>query len=131
MARAAGLGETRTVFVVAPIVAGLATAALLAVEAHRGAGYHRRSVEGVLRDYATLAAGEMVRRSAVEIGYYGHSPLIAALQREPAGPGGLRPGVLPTLATRSTALDRAVTLARGNFAWDAETAELRPLDTPF
>jgi signal transduction histidine kinase len=130
MARAAGLGEMRTLVVVAPIVAGLATAALLALEAHRGSGYHRRSVEGVLRDYATLAAGEMVRRSAVEIGYYGHSPLIAAVQREAAGPGGLRPGVLSTLAARSAALGRAVTLARGTFAWDAGTAELRPHDGP-
>jgi len=131
VAGASRFDEARTVFVAAPIVAGLLTAALLALEAYRGAAYHRRTAEGVLRDYAALAAGEMVRRSAMEIGYYGHSPLVAALQREAAAPRGLGPDTLSRLRARNDALRKAVTLAHGVFVWEAASRRIRSVEAPF
>jgi hypothetical protein len=48
-----------------------------AVEASRS---HRVVAERLLRDYAQLAADEMVRRSSAEVGYSGYYPLVVARQ---------------------------------------------------
>src|SRR5262245_57469618 len=68
-------GGARSSLLIATIVAGMVTATLLALEAYRAASYHRRAAQSVLRDYATLAANEMVRRSATDLGYYGYAQL--------------------------------------------------------
>ena len=65
-------GAARPALVIAAIVAGLAMGLLLALEAYRAATYHRRAAQSVLRDYAALAASEMIRPSANQVGYYGY-----------------------------------------------------------
>jgi len=63
-----------------------ALACLLAFNAHRAASSHRQVAEGVLRDYAALAAEQFARRATVEFGYRGYYPLAAALGRITAEP---------------------------------------------
>src|SRR5207245_10027899 len=110
-----GRGGPRAAFVIAPLVAGMFTAALLALEAYRAAAYHRRTAESVLRDYATLAAGEMIRRSANELGYYGYYPLATALERAARDPRGLGPQTVSAALHADEGLRRAFSLVQAVF----------------
>jgi signal transduction histidine kinase len=71
------------------VVTSVLITAVLAAEAHRAVTYHRRAAEAVLRDYASLAASEMIRRSASDVGYRGCYVIIGALAREASRPRGL------------------------------------------
>ena len=116
----------RAAFVIAPLVAGMFTAGLLALEAYRAATYHRRTAESVLRDYATLAAGEMIRRSANELGYYGYYPLAAQLTRAARDPRGLVPQTLGLALHADEGLRRASSLVQTAFTADAVSG-VKPL----
>ena len=106
------------------------TAGLLALEAFRAAAYHRRTAESVLRDYAALAAGEMIRRSANEIGYYGYYPLATALERASREPRGLGPQGLSTALHADERLRRASSLVQTAFTVDV-VSRVKPLGARF
>src|SRR5262249_36342581 len=57
---------------------------LLARQAYDAARSHRLASQAVLRDYAGLAAAELIRRAANEVGYQGHYVLVQALARKGA-----------------------------------------------
>jgi len=120
----------RAAFVIAPLVAGMFTAGLLALEAYRAAAYHRRTAESVLRDYATLAAGEMIRRSANELGYYGYYPLAVQLAREARDPRGLVPQTLSLALHADEGLRRASSLVQTAFTADVVSG-VKPLGAAF
>src|SRR5213083_714562 len=61
------------------LVLAFAVAAALGVQAYETARYHRAQADGVLRDYAALAAARVAQRSAQEI-YYAVVPPLKALQ---------------------------------------------------
>jgi signal transduction histidine kinase len=111
-------GAARPAIVIAAIVAGMVTTVLLALEAYRAAAYHRRAARSVLRDYATLAANEMIRRSANQIGYYGYYPLarqlVAAVPRRerPAAPA------VADLDVEDEGGRRPARLAQSVFVWN-------------
>ena len=71
--------------IVALLVVCLGLVAVLALQAQFAAQSHRAVAEGVLRDYGALAADEFIRRSANEIGFYGHLPALTALRQAVTG----------------------------------------------
>lgn len=89
----------------------LIATALLAWQAYDAAAAHRKATEAVLRDYAGLAAAELIRRAAEEVGYQGHYVLAQALTDPALGPERLKAS--PDAATR-----RAATLVRRTFTAD-------------
>jgi signal transduction histidine kinase len=104
--------------VVAAIVAGMAAAVLLALEAWRAAVYHRRTARAVLRDYAALAASEMIRRSANQLGYYGYYALSRQLVGAVQMDGRLTPKAVAALPAHDNAEHPASRLVRTAFTWD-------------
>lgn len=82
---------------------------------------HRATTVGVLRDYAALAAGEMVRRATAEIGYYGYYPVITRLVGA-AKRGEPLPG--PDDVASDDEVSRAAELIATTFRLQADTAEL-------
>lgn len=127
--RSAG-GGPRAAIVFAPIVAGMATAALLAAAAYRASQDHRRTAESALRDYAALAAGEMVRRSAMELGYYGYYPLATALETAARAPSGLDEKALARALVSVDNENHAPRLVSTAFTWEPGSGALgvaRPL----
>ncbi|MGH8495870.1 MAG: sensor histidine kinase [Gammaproteobacteria bacterium] len=74
--------HTATVLV-ALLMLCMVLAGALAWQAYTAVLAQRATAEGVLRDYAGLAAEEFIRRSATEIGFYGFLPLVSELGRWP------------------------------------------------
>ena len=68
------------------LVLALGAAALLAAVAQVSDLYQRAQAEGVLRDYAALAANRYAQRVGQDLYFYGLSPVLAAITREPAPP---------------------------------------------
>jgi signal transduction histidine kinase len=98
------------------LVVTLVITALLALQAHGTFIYHRATAERALRDFATLAGGEMVRRSTALIGYEGYLPLLTVAGRR-VNAQGLPPDLRQALAQDPDArLRRAALLARRFFA---------------
>jgi signal transduction histidine kinase len=71
--------SSRSTLIAGLLVVILATTGLLAWQAQYAVTSHRAAAEEVLRDYAALAADELVRRSTARIGYGGYYPLVTAL----------------------------------------------------
>ncbi len=84
---------------------------LLAWQVYDSTAWHRAASEAVLRDYAGLAAAELVRRATNEVGYQGHYRLIQALGQQGASLRALAADADPQ--TR-----RAATLVRRTFTAD-------------
>ncbi len=80
-----------------PAAAAALLLALLgaAVSAERA---HRRAAERVVRDYAGVAASELVRRAAFDIGFNGYQVLAAALRRTTAAGAPSLPDRVPAPA---------------------------------
>ena len=95
----------------------LVVSGLLAWQAHSAEASHRVATEAVLRDYAGLAASELLRRAASEVGYQGHYVLVQAL----TGPGGI-----PAAMARSpdARIRRAASLVRRTFSASASTQKV-------
>ncbi|HET8925825.1 MAG TPA: hypothetical protein VFN26_22770 [Candidatus Acidoferrum sp.] len=75
-----------------------------------------------MRDYSGLVADEVIRRSAVEVGYYGYSTLSAALVSEFQKTRHLSPHISANLlATQDVRVKHAATLAKNYFQWDTTT----------
>ena len=52
---------------------------MIALQAQYSDASRRAAAESVLRDYSSLVADEVIRRSAADVGYYGYGPLVSAL----------------------------------------------------
>jgi signal transduction histidine kinase len=74
--------NTRTTLIVALLLVSLVTAGLLAAQAYVAGRYQRAAAESVLRDYSSLVADEVIRRSSADVGYYGYYVLVTAVLRE-------------------------------------------------
>jgi signal transduction histidine kinase len=112
--RALGGGDgPRAAFIVGLLFISLLTAAVLAVQAHYAATRHRTSAESVLRDYARLAADEVVRRAVVEVDYYGYESLLDAVVRRSQRTGGVGASTLDEVrADPEEGVRRAAALGR-------------------
>ena len=72
---------------IATLLAGSALlVALLVVNAAYTIRSHREATEAVLRDYASLAGDELLRRVAANLGYYGHREALGLLRRVASDP---------------------------------------------
>jgi len=98
---------------------------MIALQAQYSDASRRAAAENVLRDYSSLVADEVIRRSAADVGYYGYGPLVSALVREVQQSGTLSDATSTTLlAAQDAGLRRAAGLARGYFEMDRTTAHL-------
>jgi signal transduction histidine kinase len=106
----------RSSLLVTPLlVVSLVITALLALQAHGNFVYHRATAERALRDFASLAGGELVRRSTAQVGYDGYLVLLTGAARG-AGPQGLGPDLPRRLAQDpDPRVRRAAGLARRFF----------------
>jgi len=104
----------RGAFTIALLGIALGACGLLAWQAHSAAASHRTATEAVLRDYAGLAANELLRRSANEVGYRGHWTLVQALMAAGADRAALVRSADPTLR-------RATSLIGRTFVFDEAT----------
>jgi signal transduction histidine kinase len=105
--------SSRTALIVVLLLISLVTAGLIVVQAQYSASAQRAAAEGVLRDYSSLVADEVIRRSAVDIGYYGYSTLSAALVNEFQKTGRLEPSLpLDLLSSKDNRVKRAASLAK-------------------
>jgi signal transduction histidine kinase len=95
----------------------LVATSLLAWQAYGSAAAHRRATEAVLCDYAGLAAAELVRRGANEVGYRGFYVLLQALTDSKVSPARLETSVDP-------ALRRAGPLLRGTLVADLSSRDV-------
>src|SRR5271169_1484652 len=91
--------HSRTTLIILLLILSLGSAGVLAWEAYYEAVSHRTAAESVLKDYASLIADEVVRRTSTEIGYYGYYPLVVALARRAQQPAGIDFNTLSTLAS--------------------------------
>ena len=73
--------SSRTPWIAALLLTSLGLVALLTVQAQYGVYGHRVLAEEVLRDYAALAADELLRRVSAEVGYYGYAPATTILRQ--------------------------------------------------
>lgn len=105
------------------LLISLATASVLALQAHFSDVYHRATAEGVLQDYSSLIADEVIRRSASEIGYYGYYPLVDALGRQIQQSGEISGGG-PATSALDARLQRAASLTKSFFQTDRTSARI-------
>lgn len=110
--------SSRTAVIVFLLLISLATASVLALQAHFSDVYHRATAEGVLRDYSSLVADEVIRRSAAEIGYYGYYPLVQIVRRQVEQSEDLTQITATLHNTQDQQLKRASGLAKTYFQID-------------
>src|SRR5690348_5965618 len=114
--------SSRTALIVLLLLISLATAILIAVQAQYANATQRAAAESVLRDYSSLVADEVIRRSAAEIGYYGYYPLMGAVLHEVQQSGNVPPDIKTTLLSAQDArVKRAAGLAKSYFQMEAST----------
>lgn len=90
--------DRRPPWLVLLLAGSLTLMAVLAWRALAAAESHRQLAEEVLGDYAALAGEELLRRLAVQIGYYGYQPVLTALAEEDAASSGSAAGETPARA---------------------------------
>lgn len=114
--------RSRTALIVLLLLISLVTATLIAVQAQYANATQRAAAESVLRDYSSLVADEVIRRSSAEIGFYGYYPLTGAVLREVLQSGSLPPGINTMfLSAQDERVKRAATLAKVYFQMDSST----------
>ena len=102
--------------IVTLLLVSLGTACLLAAQAYAASRYQRAAAESVLRDYSSLVADEVIRRTTADVGYYGYYVLIAALLREAQGSAAFSADLGAKLASSSDpGVRRAAKLAKSYF----------------
>lgn len=110
--------------IVVLLLISLATASVLALQAHFSDVYHRTTAEGVLRDYSSLIADEVIRRSTAEIGYYGYYPLVQAVRHQLEQSEDFTQITATLLKTQDEQLKRASGLAKYYFQIDRQTGRI-------
>ncbi len=117
--------RSRTALIVLLLAISLATATLIAVQAQYANATQRAAAESVLRDYSSLVADEVIRRSAAEVGFYGYYPLTGAVLHEVQQSGNLPTAIRTVLLSAQDArVKRAASLAKGYFQMDSSTRRL-------
>lgn len=117
--------NSRTALIVLLLLISLATASLIALQAYASDVYHRATTESVLRDYSSLIADEVIRRSAADIGYNGFYPLVEAMLHEVQQSRSLSAATKPTFSSAQDArLKRAAVLAKSYFQLDPSNGRL-------
>jgi len=117
--------NARTALVVALLLVSLVTASLLAVQAYMVSRYQRAAAESVLRDYSSLVADEVIRRSTADVGYYGYYVLVTALLREAQRSPFLDASIKSKLdASDDPAVRKAALLAKTYFRIEPGTEKL-------
>ena len=111
-----------SLFIVILLLASLAIAGVVAWQAQDAARSHRAMAERVLRDYAGLAADELVRRSTSQLGYHGYYVLMRALSE--AEPSVSPPAPADLAAAADERLQRAAALASFTFCYLPASGEL-------
>lgn len=117
---------SRVGFIIVLLLVSLATAAIIAYQAQYSATAQRAAAEGVLRDYSALVSDEVIRRAAVEIGYYGYFELIGGMvadSQRTATPEPYFPDVLP--GNSDPRLRHSTSLAAEYFLFDPSKSSLR------
>lgn len=114
----------RAALIVGLLIGSLGTTALLAWQADYAVDAHRRAAESVLRDYATLAANEFVRRASAKLGYDGYYPLATALSRRLEAQARLDEAVRALDEHADDRLRPALALPRRYFAYRTGSGEL-------
>lgn len=110
--------------IVVLLLISLATASLLALQALFSDVYHRTTAEGVLRDYSSLVADEVIRRSSAEIGYYGYYPLVQVVRRQLEQSGDLSQVKPALLTTQDPQLKRSSVLPKNFFRMELPAGSL-------
>src|SRR6266852_4935545 len=114
--------SSRTALIVLLLLVSLATAIMIAVQAQYANATQRAAAESVLRDYSSLVADEVIRRSASEIGYYGYYPLVGAVFHEVQQTGSLPVEIGEKLrAAEDARVKRAASLAKSYFQMEPST----------
>ncbi|HEY6248935.1 MAG TPA: HAMP domain-containing sensor histidine kinase [Candidatus Angelobacter sp.] len=116
--------SSRTAVIVFLLLISLAAASLLALQAQFSDVYHRATAEGVLHDYSSLVADEVIRRSAAEIGYYGYYPLLQVVRRQAEQSDDLTQIKNTLLKTQDGQLKRALSLAKSYFQMDLPNGQI-------
>lgn len=104
--------------IVTLLLVSLVTASFLALQAYFSDVYHRVTAEGVLHDYSSLVADEVIRRSTAEIGYYGYYPMVQVIRNQLEKSGDLSQIKAILLTTQDAQLKRSTALAKGFFQMD-------------
>ena len=108
--------SSRTPWIAVLLLASLGLVAVLAFQAQYGVYGHRVLAEEVLRDYAALAADELLRRVSAEVGYYGYAPATTILRQAVRESGGV-PESLESLGELDERSRRALQLVRWSFLY--------------
>src|SRR5260370_33804932 len=117
--------RSRTALIVLLLVISLATACMIALQAQYSDASRRATAESVLRDYSSLVADEVIRRSAADVGYYGYYPLMTALVHEVEQSSALSDKTKTTfLSSQDARLKRSAGLAKNYFQMARGTAPL-------
>lgn len=117
--------NSRTALIVLLLLISLASASMIALQAHYSDASQRATAESVIHDYSSLIADEVIRRSAADIGYYGYYPLMEAVLHEVQQSGSLSAATKMTLLSAQDArLKRAAGLAKSYFQMDPSTGRL-------
>lgn len=117
--------NARTALIVALLLVSLVTASLLAAQAYMVSRYQRAAAESVLRDYSSLVADEVVRRSTADVGYYGYYVLITATLREAQRSPLLSADIKSRLiASDDPAVRKAASLAKTYFQIEPGTGKV-------
>ena len=117
--------NARTALIVALLLVSLVTASLLAAQAYMVSRYQRAAAESVLRDYSSLVADEVARRSTADVGYYGYYVLITATLREAQRSPLLGADIKSRLiASDDPAVRKAAPLARTYFQIEPGTGKV-------
>ncbi len=123
MARLRTLPGDGSALIVILLLASLVLVAAVAWQAQDAARSHRVMAERVLRDYAGLAADEMVRRSSATIGYRGYWELIQALSD--AEPSAAPPSPTVLAGIGDGRLQPVAGLARFTFRYRPQDDDLK------
>jgi signal transduction histidine kinase len=102
--------------------------AILAMQAHYAFNYHRFAAEQVVRDFARLAASELVRRATAQLGYDGCMVLLTALAQRADARAPAADALARIRADADARLETAAGLALGVFG--ASPAEGRIVFAP-
>jgi signal transduction histidine kinase len=117
--------SARTALIVALLLVSLVTAGLLAAQAYMVSRYQRAAAESVLRDYSSLLADEVIRRSTADVGYYGYYVLVTALLREAQRSPLLDAGIkLKLAASDDPAVRKAALLGKTYFQMEPGSEKL-------
>jgi signal transduction histidine kinase len=123
--------RARTALIVLLLLVSLATASLIVLQAQYANASQRATVEGILHDYSSLVADEVIRRSSAEIAYYGYYPLVGTVLHEVQPSGKLPRAIRVTLlSSEDPRVKRAAGLAKRYFEMDPSTGRLSFLNEP-